>query len=230
MAVRVEVFTEESFARACATRIADELSATVATRGRATVALSGGRTPLPIYDALVTLDVPWSDIHVFQVDERVAPAEDATRNLTGLIHHLIAPLDGRAPAVHPMPVEIEDLDAAAGLYEAELRAWCGDRPVLDLVLLGVGSDGHTASLVPGDPVLHERDRDVAPSGPYQGQPRLTLTYPALNRARRVRFHVADIAARDAVARALAGDLSVPAARVRAADIGWWLTEAVAPAG
>jgi 6-phosphogluconolactonase len=177
----------------------------VAARGRFTFAVSGGSTPWAMFAELVHEDVPWAAVVLFQVDERVAPAGDPSRNLT----HLTAAL-GDAPAqVRPMPVNDRDLDAAADSYARELP----ER--LDLVHLGLGPDGHTASLVPGDPVLQVTDRLVALTEPYQGHRRMTLTYPALARAGDLLWLISGPDKRDPLAKLLAGDPSIPAAQVRA---------------
>lgn len=187
----------------------------VAARGRALVAVSGGSTPLPMWRALAELDLPWMQTHLFQVDERVAPGGDAARNWSGLSETL---LDAVPVAAHPMPVEAPDLDEAAARYAEALASLAGTPPVLDLVHLGLGADGHTASLVPGDAVLRVSDRDVAVTQPYQGHRRMTLTFPMLGRARRILFVVAGADKREALAKLLAGDASIPAGRVRAASM------------
>jgi 6-phosphogluconolactonase/glucosamine-6-phosphate isomerase/deaminase len=146
-------------------------------------------------------------VSIFQVDERVAPDGDPDRNLT-MIRAALP--DAAIERLHAMPVEDSDLGAAAARYEAELPAQ------VDLVHLGLGPDGHTASLVPGDAVLEVRDRRVAlTAGEYQGRLRMTLTYPALNAARRLLWLVAGDDKRDALARLLDGDPSIPAGRVEA---------------
>lgn len=178
----------------------------VAARGRFTFAVSGGHTPWAMFAALAAKDVPWADVDIFQVDERVASDGNPDRNLT----HLRASL-GSAPAlVHPMPVTDPDLSMAAAAYATALPQR------FDLVHLGLGPDGHTASLVPGDPVLAVNDMLVAVTQPYQGHPRMTLTYPALARADQLLWLVAGADKRDPLARLLAGDTSIPAGRVTAA--------------
>lgn len=157
-----------------------------------------------LFEALGEEDVPWDRVAIFQVDERVTPPGHPDRNLTELLDAL--PGEAR-PDLRPMPVDDPDLGAAAARYAAELP------DVLDLVHLGLGEDGHTASLVPGDPVLEVRDRLVAVTGEYQGWRRMTLTYPALARAREIVWLVTGDAKRDALAKLLAGDESIPAARV-----------------
>lgn len=182
----------------------------VADRGRFALAVSGGSTPMRMLRALTLEDVPWDRVDLLQVDERVAPDGAADRNLTALRESLPAPA-----RVHPMPVERGDLEAAAKRYAETLASVAGSPPVLDLVHLGLGDDGHTASLVPGDPVLDVRDREVAISGPYQGRRRMTLTYPALDRARQVLWLVTGEGKAAMLARLHAGDAAIPAGRVRA---------------
>ena len=185
--------------------VAQQARGAVAARGRFTFAVSGGRTPWAMFGELANEDVPWADVEIFQVDERVAPDGDPDRNLT----HLRASL-GSAPArVHPMPVTDPDLDAAAAAYATVLPQR------FDLVHLGLGPDGHTASLVPGDPVLDVTDALVAVTQPYQGHRRMTLAYPALARADQLLWLVTGADKRDALARLLAGDQSIPAGRVLA---------------
>jgi len=205
----------DTAARAAAAFIAQRARAAVAARRRFVFAVSGGHTPWSMLRALADEEVPWPGVHVVQVDERVAPAGDANRNFT----HLRASLLGHAPLpeaqVHPMPVEATDLAAAARSYAATLRRIAGTPPVLDLVHLGLGADGHTASLVPGDPVLRVTNADVAIAGPYQGRMRMTLTYPALNRARCRLWLVAGGDKTAMLQRLVAGDRSIPAGCVSA---------------
>jgi 6-phosphogluconolactonase len=186
--------------------VAARARAAVAEHGRFTFAVSGGHTPWAMFAALASQDMPWPDVDLFQVDEREAPDGDPDRNLTHLRKSI-----GDAPArVHAMPVTDADLDSAAASYAAALP----ER--FDLVHLGLGPDGHTASLVPGDPVLTVQDRLVALTQPYQGHRRMTLTYPALARADQLLWLITGADKRDPLARLLAGDDSIPAGRVRAA--------------
>src|ERR1035437_1677571 len=184
--MKLEVFEDaEAVARAAAATIAADARAAVAARGRFIMAVSGGHTPWIMLRALANEEVPWKDVHVFQVDERIAPAGDPDRNLT----HLRASLLEHAPLppqqIYAMPVELPDLEAAAKQYAQTLEQVAGSPPVLDLAHLGMGPDGHTASLVPGDPVLAVTDADVGLTGVYMGRRRMTLTYPVLNRSLRI---------------------------------------------
>jgi 6-phosphogluconolactonase len=196
-------------AAALATRgaqlVAVRARASVADHGRFTFAVSGGKTPWAMFAELAHEEVPWSSVQLFQVDERVAPDGDPDRNLTHLRQSL-----GQAPAqVDPMPVNDPDLDDAAAAYARLLP----DR--FDLVHLGLGPDGHTASLVPDDPVLDVTDRLVSVTRPYQGHPRMTLTYPALARADEILWLISGEDKRAPLAQLLAGDRSIPAGRVQA---------------
>src|SRR5262245_26496720 len=164
--------------------------------------------------ALADEDVPWKGVHVFQVDERVAPDGDPDRNLTHIRESLLAHCPIPADQVYAMPVEAADLAAASTRYADVLERVAGSPPVLDLVLLGLGPDGHTASLVPGDPVLDVSKASTALSGRYQGRYRMTLTYPVLNRARGVMWLVTGSEKAGMLARLLANDRSIPAGRVR----------------
>ena len=162
-----------------------------------------------MYELLSESDLDWGRTDVFQVDERVAPAGHDDRNLTHLI--LALPM-GKQPSLRPMEVTRPDLEEAAAEYAAGLPEH------LDIVHLGIGPDGHTASLVPGDPVLEVSDRRVAITGEYQGRRRMTLTYPALDAARRVFWLVTGDEKREPLRRLLDGDRSIPAARVDAAEM------------
>jgi 6-phosphogluconolactonase len=196
----------EAVAASAADYVAGLARTAVAASGRFTFAVSGGHTPWAMFAGLAERDVPWADVQIFQVDERVAADGDPDRNLT----HLRASL-GSAPAqVHPMPVNDPDLAAAAAGYAKVLP----DR--FDLVHLGLGPDGHTASLVPGDPALSVTDALVAVTEPYQGHRRMTLTYPGLARADQLLWLITGADKKEPLARLLAGDTSIPAGRVTAA--------------
>lgn len=211
----LEIFDDpDSVAQAGASAIAADARTVVAARGRYALAVSGGHTPWIMLRALANEDLAWAGVHIYQVDERVAPEGDPDRNLTHLRESLMEHAAIPAKNIHAMPVEAPDLGAAAGQYSLELQKIAGSPPVLDLLHLGLGPDGHTASLVPGDPVLNVRDVDVAVTGVYQGRRRMTLTYPVLNRARRVLWLVTGSEKTDMLARLLKGDKSIPAGRVR----------------
>jgi 6-phosphogluconolactonase len=211
--MKVEVFSDDdAVARHAATMIATEARAAVAARGRFVLAVSGGHTPWAMLRALSGEDVPWANVYVTQVDERVAPAGDPDRNLTHIRESLRAPL--RPEQILAMPVEAPDLQAAVARYAASLQEIAGSPPVLDLVHLGLGPDGHTASLVPGDRVLEVTDADVALTGIYQGRRRMTLTYPMINRARRILWLVTGGEKVEMLGRLRKGDPSIPAGRIR----------------
>ena len=203
-------------ARHAAEIIAAEANAAVRARGRFIVAVSGGRTPWAMLRALSQRDeLPWRQVHVLQVDERIAPANHADRNLTSLTASLQPPRD--QPQIYAMPVESPDLGEAAARYAQILVAVAGSPPVIDLVHLGLGADGHTASLVPGDPVLDVTDGDVALTDPYQGRRRMTLTFPVLNRARRVLWLITGADKAAMLDRLRRSDPTIPAGRVRQDD-------------
>ncbi len=196
----------DAVARRAAGFVASLARAAVAARGAFTFAVSGGHTPWAMFAELAGEDVPWQQVRLFQVDERAVPDGDPDRNLT----HLRDSLRGAPARVTAMPVTEPDLTAAAAEYGARLP----DR--FDLVHLGLGPDGHTASLVPGDPVLDVTDRLAAVTGVYQGHRRMTLTYPALARADQLLWLVTGADKKAPLARLLAGDRSIPAGRVEAA--------------
>jgi len=213
--MNLEVFADaDSVAKEAAAIVAAEARAAITARGSFVMAVSGGHTPWLMLRALAGEDVPWEGVHVVQVDERVAPAGDTDRNLTHLRESLLAKGSLRPEQIHAMPVEAPDLDSAAARYVATLQEIAGSPPVLDLVHLGLGPDGHTASLVPGDPVLQVTDADVALTGVYQGRRRMTLTYPILNRSRRVLWLVTGNDKAEMVGRLYTGDTSIPARRVQ----------------
>ena len=212
--MKMEVFADdESTARAAAKLIAAEATAAVAARGRFVMAVSGGRSPWIMLRALATEKIPWESVHIVQVDERVAPAGSPDRNLTHLQESLLEHSPMHSEQILAMPVESADLQAAATQYASALCKIAGSPPTLDLVHLGLGPDGHTASLIPGDPVLNVTDADVALTGIYQGRRRMTLTYPVINRARRILWLVTGGEKVDALSRLRKGDPSIPAGRI-----------------
>jgi 6-phosphogluconolactonase len=214
-AINIEVLdSADSVAHRAAAVIAADARSAVAARGRFVMAVSGGHTPWMMLRALGGEDVPWLAIHVVQVDERVAPAGHPDRNLTHLRESLLDHAPLVPEQIHHMPVESPDLEAAAAQYAETLRQIAGSPPVLDFAHLGLGPDGHTASLVPGDPVLRVDDADVAVTGVYQGRRRMTLTYPIINRSRRVLWVVTGSEKVQMLNRLLEGDGSIPAGRVR----------------
>lgn len=216
--MKIEVLADdESVAREAAAIIAAEARAAVAERGAFVMAVSGGRTPWIMLRTLSNQDVPWDKLHMVQVDERVAPAGHPDRNLTHLRDSLFKHAPLSADRIHAMPVEASDLDAGAAQYAVTLQEIAGSPPVLDLVHLGLGPDGHTASLVPGDPVLEVTNADVALTGIYQGRRRMTLTYPILNRSRFILWLVTGSEKAGMLARLRDGDGAIPAGRIRHAQ-------------
>jgi 6-phosphogluconolactonase len=212
--VNIEVLVDaDSVARRAATIIAEHARDCVAARHRFILAVSGGRTPWIMLREFAGHDAPWADMVVVQVDERIAPANGPDRNITFLRDSLKdSPL--RNEQIHAMPVEAPNLEAAAAEYSTLLQPLAGSLPVLDLVHLGLGADGHTASLVPGDPALDVNHDDVALTGVYRGRRRMTLTFPVLNRARLILWVVTGGDKADALARLRNGDESIPAGRVQ----------------
>jgi len=208
VSLEIEVLADaDSVAERAATFVAERADAAIADRGRFAFAVSGGHTPWAMF-AHLTDKVAWEHVTIFQVDERIAPDGDPDRNLT----HLTASLaPGLGADIRPMPVDGQDLERAATAYARSLP----ER--FDLVHLGLGPDGHTASLVPGDPVLDVDDSDVALTDVYHGRRRMTLTYPALNKAHQVLWLITGADKVDALRRLRAGDRSIPAGRVETAS-------------
>jgi 6-phosphogluconolactonase len=204
----------DSVAQRAATTIAADARVAVAARRRFTLAVSGGHTPWIMLRELAKEDIPWANVHLYQVDERVAPDGDPDRNLTHIRESLLQHAPLRPGQIHAMPVEAADLESAASQYAKSLQEIVGSPAVLDLVHLGLGPDGHTASLVPGDAVLDVTGADVALTGVYQGRRRMTLTYPAINRARRILWVVTGSEKTQALQRLLDGDITIPAGRVQ----------------
>ncbi len=214
LAMEIKVLVDaEAAALEAARVISAEARSGVAARGRFVMAVSGGRTPWQMLRALAGEEVPWEHVHIVQVDERVAPAGHPDRNLTHLLESLLNQTLLSAQQIHAMPVEDSDFENAARRYASVLEQLAGKPSVLDLVHLGLGPDGHTASLIPNDPVLDLMDRDVAVTGIYQQRRRITLTYPILNRARRILWLVTGAEKAGMLARLRAADGSIPAGRV-----------------
>lgn len=212
--MNIEVYADaDTVAREAARFIAKEAQDAIVTRGKFVLAVSGGKTPWVMLRDLAQEAVPWKSVHVVQVDERIAPEGDPDRNLTHLRDSLLEQAPLRPEQIYAMPVNADDLEAACRQYAQILESIAGSPALLDLVHLGLGPDGHTASLVPGDPVLNVKDADVALTGLYQNRRRMTLTYPIINRARRVLWLATGTEKTGMLARLQAGDVSIPAGRV-----------------
>lgn len=211
----MEWITSEDVAtaeRAAAKFIAARLTQAARERGLATLAISGGSTPWGMFGRLAAQEVPWNDVHIFQVDERIVPLDHEARNWK---RFLANPLARCVPDAnrHAMPVEVEDPELSAAQYARALIERAGDPPVLDVVHLGIGEDGHTASLFSDDPLLEESQCLVGVSHRYQKHRRLSLTLPALNRAQCVVWFAVGAARRDAMTRLFARDVAIPASHV-----------------
>lgn len=204
------------------------------------VCLSGGQTPQLLYATLARLPhrdaMPWPRIHWFWADERFVPPSDARSNYGMVKRLLFDKLAIPHANIHPVPTVGDTPAAAADAYEQELMRYYGsrepdpDRPIFDVTLLGVGDDGHTASLFPGSPLLNERSRWVV-AVPAKGarEARITLTYPALESSRHVAFIVTGAAKRDIVQAIWNGDGDLPAARLQPrGSVNWFLDRAAAP--
>jgi 6-phosphogluconolactonase len=212
--MKLEVYSDaDAVALEAAKLIAKAAQEAVATRGKFVMAVSGGKTPWIMLRDLAKQEVPWNSVQVVQVDERIAPDGDPDRNLTHLLESLLEHSPLRPEQIQAMPVELSNLESGCTRYSRILETIAGSPPVLDLVHLGLGPDGHTASLVPRDPVLDVKDADVALTGIYQNRRRMTLTYPIINRARRVLWLVTGSEKTGMLARLQAGDVSIPAGRV-----------------
>ena len=212
--MNIEVLADaDAVARQAAGFIADAARTAVSARGRFVFAVSGGRTPWIMLRALAREDVPWPAVEIVQVDERAAPEGHPDRNLTHLRESLLEQAPLGPGQIHAMPVEAEDLDAAAREYAETLRRLTGPSGRLDLIHLGLGPDGHTASLIPGAPELDVRDVPVAVTGVYQGRRRMTLTFPVLDNARQILWVVTGDDKREMLLRLRDGDAAIPAGRV-----------------
>ncbi len=233
MALKIEVLAnDDAVAKAAAGVIAAAAREAVAARGVFTLAVSGGKTPWAMLKDLASEEVPWSQVHVFQIDERIAPEGDPDRNLT----HLHESLLGNAPIpkenIHAMPVNATDPVDGAAEYEKTLQEICGNPPTLDMAHLGLGPDGHTASLTPNDPVLEVTDRDVALTDPvhlYQNRRRMTLTYPMINRSRHIMWLATGAAKIPMIVKLKAADPSIPGGRI-SQENALLLTDTAASAG
>ena len=205
--------------------------------GRIAVALSGGSTPKALYELLATPAyaprLPWDRVHWFWGDERFVPQDDERSNyrmtMEAMLRHVAAPPD----SIHPVPTEGVSAEEAARQYQIELQAFYGaptlqpGRPLFGIVLLGLGTNGHIASLFPGTPVLEERTAWVAEVTP-EGEPtRITLTYPALESCHHTAFLVAGAGKRDVMVRVRAGDTALPAARLHPSGVLHWFTDQAA---
>jgi 6-phosphogluconolactonase len=212
--MKVQIFPDAGAVAKAAQFIASEARAAVGARGWFTMAVSGGKTPWQMLRVLANEEVPWKNVQIVQVDERIAPAGDPDRNLTHLRESLLSHAPLPPKQIYAMPVEEADLKAATASYAKKLQQIAGPPPILDLVHLGLGPDGHTASLVPFDAVLDVIDTDVALTGIYQNRRRMTLTYPLLNRSRCVLWVVTGGEKAGMLTRLYEGDVSIPAGRIR----------------
>jgi 6-phosphogluconolactonase len=182
-------------------------------RNQFSLALSGGSTPRRMFGKLAECALPWDRVKIVQVDERVAGDGDPERNLAHIQQKLTDRISLPPDNLYAMPVVGDNLAKGARQYQRTLVALVGESPVLDLVHLGLGEDGHTASLIPGDPVLDVSDSDVATTGTYAGRRRMTLTYPIINRARQILWLVVGAEKAEMLKRMILADRGIPAGRI-----------------
>lgn len=234
---RVQVLSNASeLARAASWYVQERVLQAERERGKVLLVLSGGSTPLPVYERLAKLALPWARMHLFWGDERCAPLEDSFSNYGNAQRTLISKVPIPESNVHRIKVELDPSEAAQ-TYEDELRRFFGsDPPIMDLILLGVGPDGHTASLFPGGPELAEDQRWVVSSEPPAGTepalPRITLTLPIINQARAVLFLAAGKNKRQvtsSILRVSGAGKELPAGLVRPkGELAWFLDHEAAP--
>ena len=205
--------TPDDVASAGANFISARVTEAIAERGQFTIALSGGSTPWIMLARLAEQELPWDRVKVFQVDERAAPDGDPERNLVQIREHFADRISLPTENLYAMPVISEDLNRGARQYEQTLVELAGGKPVIDVIHLGLGGDGHTASLVPGDPVLEVSDCDVATTQTYNGRRRMTLTYPIINRARHILWLITGEGKAEMLRRLIQGDDDIPAGRI-----------------
>lgn len=211
----INIFPDaDATARRAAALVADESRKAVLARGKFIFAVSGGTTPWQMLRYLCGEDVAWPSFLIVQVDERVAPDGHPDRNLTHIQGNLLKNAPIKPEQILAMPVNDTDLHEGARRYAQMLDDIAGPSPTLDLVHLGLGPDGHTASLVPGDPVLDVTDRDVAVTNEYQKRRRMTLTYPILDRSRKILWLVTGAGKADMLVRLKNADPNIPSGRVR----------------
>ena len=229
--MKLKVFADpQAVALEAAHFVALRAASRIQAEGQFSMAVSGGSTPWQMLEQLTEETVDWQRIHWFQVDERIAPAGHDDRNLTQMQRSLLDRVTVPDTVLHPMPVEANDLEVAALEYAQTLQRVTGQPPVLDLVHLGMGPDGHTASLVPDDAVLNVSDVDVAiTEHPYQGRARMTLTFPLINRAREILWLMTGAGKQEMLGRLLAGDTDIPAGRVESSNAIVFADEAAAAA-
>lgn len=205
--------TSDEVAAAGAEFIHSRARQAIDRRNQFILALSGGSTPWRMLNKLADYELRWECVKIVQVDERAAPDGDPERNLVHIQEEFADRISLPAENVYAMPVDGEDLDKGASQYQRALTELGGESPVLDVVHLGLGGDGHTASLIPGDPVLDVSDNDVATTGTYNGWRRMTLTYPMINRARHILWLVTGAEKAEMLNRMILADYDIPAGRV-----------------
>ncbi len=203
----------DDVASAGANFISARVTEAIAERGQFTLALSGGSTPWIMLAKLAEQELPWDRVNVLQVDERAAPDGDPERNLVQIRQHFADRISLPTENLCAMPVGGEDLNGGARQYEQTLVELAGAEPVIDVIHLGLGGDGHTASLVPGDPILEVSDCDVATTETYNGRRRMTLTYPIINRARHILWLITGEGKAEMLRRLIQGDGDIPAGRI-----------------
>ncbi|HET6628625.1 MAG TPA: 6-phosphogluconolactonase [Woeseiaceae bacterium] len=211
MKIRVTADADELALQAAAW-IGEQARTAIAEREIFSLALSGGRGPHGLFEALAREKIDWRRVHLFQVDERAAPLESPERNFRAIVSLLVDRVSIPCEQLYPMPVAGKDLEAGAADYAATLERVLGAGRVLDLVHLGLGEDGHTASLLPGDPAC-ESGAPVIVSREHEGFRRLSLNYQLLSGARQRCWFVTGAAKSEVLMRALDGDPGIPAGRI-----------------